>query len=150
MVTQGFGATWTINAYNMVFLTAALLLQGSPLNLVKAVRQGATAASGIILQFPFYAGIFGVINNTGLGGWLGELFVRVGTIDTYPLVVYFYSGFMNCSCPRPIQMADRGAIPAPCCQGARRVGHHDRAGVRVRGLDDEPYSAVLGDPPSSR
>ena len=99
VVTQGFGATWTINTYNMVFLIGALLLQGSPLNLVRAMRQGATTASGIILQFPFYAGIFGVINNTGLGTWLGGLFVRVASAETYPLVVYFYSSFMNLFVP---------------------------------------------------
>ena len=54
---------------------------------------------GIILQFPFYAGIFGVINSTELGAWLGNLFVRIATTDTYPLIVYFYSGFMNLFVP---------------------------------------------------
>ncbi len=99
MVTRGFGATWTINAYNAVFLVAALLLQGRPANLVRAFANGARTASGVILQFPFYAGIFGVINNTGLGAWLGELFVTFATTETYPLVVYFYSGFVNLFVP---------------------------------------------------
>ncbi|MCY4027485.1 MAG: TIGR00366 family protein [Acidobacteria bacterium] len=99
LVTRGFGATWTINAYNAVFLVAALLLQGRPSNLVRAFGNGARTASGVILQFPFYAGIFGVINNTGLGAWLGELFVTFATEDTYPLVVYFYSGFVNLFVP---------------------------------------------------
>ena len=99
IVTRGFGASWTINAYNAVFLVAALLLQGRPSNLVRAFANGARTASGVILQFPFYAGIFGVINNTGLGAWLGELFVRFATTDTYPLVVYFYSGFVNLFVP---------------------------------------------------
>jgi len=99
MLTRGFGATWTINAYNMAFLMAALLLQGRPAHLVRAFTQGATTASGVILQFPFYAGIFGIINNTALGGWLGDLFVRVATTETYPLIVYLYSGFMNLFVP---------------------------------------------------
>ena len=99
IVTRGFGASWTINAYNAVFLVAALLLQGRPANLVRAFANGARTASGVILQFPFYAGIFGVINNTGLGAWLGELFVTFATTDTYPLVVYFYSGFVNLFVP---------------------------------------------------
>ena len=99
MVTRGFGATWTINAYNAVFLVSALLLQGRPSNLVRAFANGARTASGVILQFPFYAGIFGVINNTALGSWLGTLFVEFATTETYPLVVYFYSGFMNLFVP---------------------------------------------------
>ena len=99
LLTRGVGATWTINAYNMVFLVAALLLQGTPARLVRAFREGATTASGVILQFPFYAGIFGVINNTGLGAWLSELFVRIATRETFPLVVYVYSGLMNLFVP---------------------------------------------------
>ncbi len=99
IVTRGFGASWTINAYNAVFLVAALLLQWRPSNLVRAFANGARTASGVILQFPFYAGIFGVINNTGLGAWLGGLFVQFATTDSYPLVVYFYSGFMNLFVP---------------------------------------------------
>ena len=99
IVTRGFGASWTINAYNAVFLVAALLLQQRPANLVRAFANGARTASGVILQFPFYAGIFGVINNTDLGSWLGGLFVRFATTESYPLVVYFYSGFMNLFVP---------------------------------------------------
>jgi short-chain fatty acids transporter len=99
MITRGFGATWTINAYNAVFLLAALLLQGRPSNLVRAFSNGAKTASGVILQFPFYAGIFGVINNTELGAWLGGQFVQIATTETYPLVVYFYSSVMNLFVP---------------------------------------------------
>ena len=99
IMTRGFGASWTINAYNAVFLIGALLLQGTPAKLVKAFGNGARTASGVILQFPFYAGIFGVINGTGLGDWLGGLFVQVATTDTYPLIVYLYSGIVNIFVP---------------------------------------------------
>ncbi len=99
IATRGFGASWTINAYNAVFLIGALLLQGRPSNLVRAFGNGARAASGVILQFPFYAGIFGVVNGTGLGNWLGDLFVQVATTDTYPLIVYPYSGVVNLFVP---------------------------------------------------
>ena len=98
-VTKGFGATWTINAYNMVFLAAALLLHGRPASLVRVVPQGVRVASGIIFQFPFYAGIFGVMNNTDLGRWLGELFVSFSTTTTFPLIVYIYSGLVNLFVP---------------------------------------------------
>ena len=96
---RGFGASWTINAYNVVFLVAALMLHGRPLSFLRACRQGVDAAWGIILQFPFYAGIFGVIQNTGLGAWIGGKLVQVASTGSYPLVVYFYSGFMNLFVP---------------------------------------------------
>jgi short-chain fatty acids transporter len=90
---------WNINAYNMVFLTLALLLHGRPESLVKAFVGGATTAAGIILQFPFYAGIFGVMKNTPLGEWMGHLFVVVSRPRTFPLVVYAYSALMTTFVP---------------------------------------------------
>ncbi|MCZ6462745.1 MAG: TIGR00366 family protein [Proteobacteria bacterium] len=99
IATRGFGTSWTINAYNVTFLALALLLHGRPLPFLRACRRGVDAAWGIILQFPFYAGIFGLMQGTALGPWLGELFARLATTGTYPFVVYVYSGFMNLFVP---------------------------------------------------
>mgnify|MGYP003308959037 CR=1 FL=1 len=44
-------------------------------------------------------GPVGSILGAALGSWLGELFVTFATTETYPLVVYFYSGFMNIFVP---------------------------------------------------
>ena len=99
IVTRGFGTSWTINAYNVAFLSAALLLHGRPLSFLRACRQGVDAAWGIILQFPFYAGIFGLMQNTGLGQWIGSLFAELATQRTYPFVVYAYSALMNLFVP---------------------------------------------------
>ncbi|MCG8467062.1 MAG: TIGR00366 family protein [Gemmatimonadetes bacterium] len=99
IVTRGFGASWTINAYNTVFLVFALSLHGRPMSFLRACRDGVGAAWGIILQFPFYAGIFGVIQNTNLGAWLGEQFAEVASTRLYPLVVYTYSGIMSLFIP---------------------------------------------------
>jgi short-chain fatty acids transporter len=99
ILTRGFGSSWTINAYNMVFLAAALLLHGRPVSFLRACRRGTEAAWGIILQFPFYAGIFGIMTSTGLGAWIGEGFARLASTATYPAVVYVYSALMNLFVP---------------------------------------------------
>jgi short-chain fatty acids transporter len=96
---RGFGTSWTINAYNATFLVAALLLHGRPISFLRACRQGVDAAWGIILQFPFYAGIFGVMQNTALGGWIESLFTELATQRSYPAVVYVYSAIMNLFVP---------------------------------------------------
>jgi short-chain fatty acids transporter len=92
-------AAWNINAYNMVFLALALLVHGRPDSLVKAFYNGATTAAGLILQFPFYAGIFGVMQNTPLGAWIGHLFVSISSPRTFPLIVYLYSSVVNLFVP---------------------------------------------------
>ena len=99
IATRGFGTSWTIDAYNTVFLGAALLLHGRPASFLRACRQGVDAAWGIILQFPFYAGIFGLMQNTRLGPWIGDLFASLATQGSYPFVVYTYSALMNLFVP---------------------------------------------------
>jgi short-chain fatty acids transporter len=99
IVTRGFGTSWTINAYNIVFLVTALLLHGRARSFLRACREGVDSAWGIILQFPFYAGIFGLMQNTGLGKWIGALFAELTTQATYPFVVYVYSAVMNLFVP---------------------------------------------------
>lgn len=56
----------TPNTLNMTFLLIALLLHASPMSLVHAVEDAARGCAGIILQFPLYAGIMGVVAGTGL------------------------------------------------------------------------------------
>ncbi len=99
IATQGFGTAWTINSYNMAFLVVALLLHRRPLTFLRACRQGVDAAWGIILQFPFYSGIFGLMTFTGLGHWIGQGFARFASTETYPAVVYVYSAVMNLFVP---------------------------------------------------
>jgi short-chain fatty acids transporter len=99
IVHRGFGTSWTINAYNVAFLVVALLLHGRPLPFLRACRRGVDAAWGIVLQFPFYAGIFGLMQNTGLGGWIGSLFERYASQGSYPFAVYVYSAVMNLFVP---------------------------------------------------
>ncbi len=99
IVTRGFGTSWTINAYNVTFLVLALILHGRAPSFLRACRNGVDSAWGIIVQFPFYAGIFGLLQKTDLGRWLGDLFAEVGTTATYPWVVYVYSGIMNLFVP---------------------------------------------------
>lgn len=97
--TKGVATSWTIDAYNAVFLGAALLLHGHPLRFLRACRDGLEHAFGIVIQFPFYAGIFGLMTGTELGHWIGRGFLAVATRETFPLLVYVYSAVMNLFVP---------------------------------------------------
>lgn len=136
----GFGANWTINAYNVIFLSAALALHGNPESLLRVIPKGVATASGVILQFPFYAGIFGVMNNTGLGEWLGQLFVSVSTTGTYPLIVYCYSGFVNLFVPSG---GSKWLIEAPyLLPAARELGVSTVTTVLAYGYGDSTSNLI--------
>ena len=62
-----------------------------------AVQAATPAVWGVILQFPFYAGIAGVITSTHLNETLADLFVRVSTPTTFPPLVALYSAVLGYS-----------------------------------------------------
>lgn len=97
--TRGFGATWTIDSYNAVFLAAALLLHRRPISFLRACRAGVDTIWGIVVQFPLYAGIFGLMTLTPLGAWIGEGFASLASPGSFPAVVYVYSAIMNLFVP---------------------------------------------------
>ena len=88
-----------LNIVNFMFLLAGLLLHGTPARLMHAVQTATPAVWGVILQFPFYAGIAGVITATHLNEQLADLFVGVSTPVTFPPLVALYSAVLGVFVP---------------------------------------------------
>jgi short-chain fatty acids transporter len=80
-----------LNTVNMILLLLALLLHWRPRRMVRAVFQGAPAASGVLLQFPFYGGIFGMIAFTGLSDRIAGWLVQASNEFFYPPLIALYS-----------------------------------------------------------
>ncbi|HEY3043914.1 MAG TPA: TIGR00366 family protein [Vicinamibacterales bacterium] len=89
----------TINTLNFTFLLAGFVLHGTPFRLMRAVQNATPAVWGVILQFPFYAAIAGVITSTRLNEQLAGAFVRVSTATTFPALVAIYSAVLGVFVP---------------------------------------------------
>lgn len=96
---QGALAALDLNNYNLIFLTLGLLLQWRPRRFVKAVTEALPSTGGVLIQFPFYAVIFGMISGSGISHWLAELFTRVSTPGNYPVLVAAYSAALGVLVP---------------------------------------------------
>ena len=88
----------------MIFLSLGLLLHRTPVDYVHAFGKAATGASGIILQFPFYAGIMGIITGVGasgicMGTVLADACIRISTPTTYPLLTFLCAAVLNLFVP---------------------------------------------------
>ena len=88
----------------MIFLALGLLLHGTPMAYVRAFGKAATGAAGIILQFPFYAGIMGIITGVGasgigLGNVLADACIRISNPTTYPLLTFLCAAVLNMFVP---------------------------------------------------
>jgi short-chain fatty acids transporter len=96
---QGALAALDLNTYNMLFLTAGLLLQWRPKRFLRAVTESIPGVAGIIVQYPLYATIFGMIVGTGLSDKAARLLVSASTHNTYPLLVALYSATLGIFIP---------------------------------------------------
>jgi short-chain fatty acids transporter len=96
---RGLIAALDLNSFNMAFFAAGLLLHARPRSFLAAVHRAVPATSGVLVQFPLYAGIFGVVANTRVAAALAGLFVRLTTRATFPLAVGLYSAALGLLVP---------------------------------------------------
>ncbi len=96
---QGALAALDLNTYNLMFICVGLLLHWRPRRFLKAVADCVPATSGVLIQFPFYAVIFGMIVGTRISDWLAHLFAAISTHNTYPLLVATYSAVLGIFIP---------------------------------------------------
>ncbi|RDI62764.1 short-chain fatty acid transporter [Nocardia pseudobrasiliensis] len=80
-----------LNTVNLILILLALLLHWRPANLVRAIRDASPAAAGVLLQFPFYGGIFGMIAYTGLSKTIAGWLTSIANADLYPALIAVYS-----------------------------------------------------------
>ncbi len=106
-----------LNTVNLLFLATGMLLQGSIRAYVGAIADGAKGAGGIILQFPFYFGILGVMQATGLIGAISDALLSVATPRTFPVLAFLSAGIVNFFVPSGGgQWAVQGEILATAAQ----------------------------------
>lgn len=93
------GFNLNLNLVILIFLTAGLLLHKNPNAYLEAVGQAIGACRGIILQFPLYAGISGMIIGSGMIQVLSNAFVNISTPQTFPLFTFLSAGLANIFIP---------------------------------------------------
>lgn len=105
IIHLGFrGGSFDLGSVIMLFLFLGVVLHGTPLAYVRAFGKAATGASGIILQFPFYAGIMGIITGVGASGIcfgtvISNACISISTPTTYPLLTFLCAALLNMFVP---------------------------------------------------
>ncbi len=96
-ISKGFDLNFNIMIF--IFIIIGLFLHKTPLRYSLSMKRASSNISGILFQYPFYAGIMGIMLHTGLGEKTGQLLASVATIDTYPFFAYLSGGFVNFAIP---------------------------------------------------
>ena len=87
------------NFVNLSLLGLAILLHSNFNDFLKAVNQSIVSASGILIQFPLYFGIMGVMNSSGLVDVFANFFVTISNPTTYPIFTMLSGGIVNIFVP---------------------------------------------------
>ena len=97
--TQGGLAATDLNIYNFFFLFLGMWLHWTPRSFLKAASKSVPMTGGVLIQFPLYAGIFGIIMGAGLTEILAKFFISISTKETFPIIVGAYSAVLGLFLP---------------------------------------------------
>ncbi len=89
------GMDLNLNVINFAMLMLGILFHWRPWSFLKATEDAGKAVWGIVIQFPFYAGILGLFKFTLLSTVFTKAFVAISTPQTFPLFLYWYGGLLN-------------------------------------------------------
>jgi short-chain fatty acids transporter len=92
-------AAITLDTLNLFFLALGFALHGTPARLMRAFKDATPATWGLLLQFPFYAGIAAIITETGLSARIASVFTSIANPLSYPAVIALYSAALGLFVP---------------------------------------------------
>jgi short-chain fatty acids transporter len=108
------GYALNLNILNFTFLFLGILLHGTPRRFLDTVHEAVRGVGGILIAFPFYAGIMGMMVGSGLAASLSSWFVGLATETTLPVITFLAAGVVNVLVPSGGgQWAVQGPIMMP-------------------------------------
>jgi len=93
------GFDLTLDIVNWSFLAAILLLVRSPAELAELISGAVRTVGEVLLQYPLYAGIIGMMTASGLAAQLSEFFTDVATPGTLGVLAFLSAGLLNIFVP---------------------------------------------------
>lgn len=88
-----------LNYINGMLFGLGMMAHGSINRYVQAVEIAMKDGTGILLQFPLYAGIMGIVKYSGLMAWLTEGMLQWANPDNFGLITLLSAGFVNLFVP---------------------------------------------------
>lgn len=101
LVTYTLSGNGGLNLNTVIFamLFLGILLHGSLSNFLQCLQEGISGTSGVLIQFPFYAGIMGMMASSGLASSIAQVFVDYATAETLPALSFLSAGLINIFIP---------------------------------------------------
>jgi short-chain fatty acids transporter len=109
-----------LNEVNFILFYVGLVLHGGLSQYMATVKKACFRLAPILVQYPIYAGIMGIMIQSGLAVEISDLFVSFSSAKTYPVYMFLSSGLVNLFVPSG---GGQWAVQAPVViQGAQALG----------------------------
>ena len=99
IMKKGIMKSLDFNFVIFLFLTLNAFLYNTPKKFVDAFKDTMRSASEVMLQFPFYGGIMGMMMASGLGKVLADFLIRIASQDTIYMYSFLSAAFVNLFIP---------------------------------------------------
>ncbi|NOZ46325.1 MAG: short-chain fatty acid transporter [Chlorobi bacterium] len=93
------GSLLNLNYINFILFGLGLFFHQNLIQYKKAIQEAIVGASGIMIQFPLYAGIMGIMKYSGLTGVFTGFFVGISNSTTFPIFTFISAGMVNMFVP---------------------------------------------------
>jgi short-chain fatty acids transporter len=149
----GTGGALGLDTVNFIFLFSGLILHRTPAGYLRALNDAIRTTGGIVLQFPLYAGIMGMMIHSGLAASISQWFVEISNPTTFPVLTFLSAGVVNFFVPSgggqwavqaPIVMPAAEALGVPLSKAAMAVAFGDAWTNMVQPFWALPLLAIAG------
>ncbi|HLR12740.1 MAG TPA: TIGR00366 family protein [Burkholderiaceae bacterium] len=150
LIKQG---TLNLNVVNFTFLMLAVVLHGTPRRFLISLSEAIKGGGGIVIQFPFYAGIMAIMIQSGLAATLSEWLVSFATETTLPFWTFLSAGIVNMFVPSgggqwavqsPVVISAVQALDADMARAAMAVAWGDAWTNMLQPFWALPVLAIAG------
>ncbi|MEK4627422.1 MAG: short-chain fatty acid transporter [Solibacillus sp.] len=147
------GFSLDLNIVNTIFITLGIILHGTPQRFLAAAQQAIKTTAGIVFQFPFYAGIMGMMTASGLAGVMSTWFLEISNEHTFYLFTFYAAGLVNFFIPSgggqwsvqaPIMLEAATAINADYAKTAMAIAWGDAWTNMIQPFWALPALAIAG------
>ena len=89
----------TPNFINLLLLALCIIMHQNFYNFLMAIDKAIRGASGILIQFPLYFGIMGIMKYSGMIEIMSDFFIEISTKQTFPILTFLSAGIVNIFVP---------------------------------------------------
>ncbi len=142
-----------INSLILIFLALGLLLHWTPIAYVEAINSAARVTGSLLLQYPIYGGIMGMMTATGLAGVIAKWFIAFSTAKTLPFWGYISSIIISLFVPSggghwavqgPFIVPAALALHVNMAAAAQGVGYGEAVANMIQPFWALPLLAIAG------